>query len=181
MTARTTGRLERIATLADAAVCWLGRAVAWLALVMVLVTGAVVLLRYVFDIGWIWLQEAVTWMHAALFLLAAGYTLSKDEHVRVDIFYRRMTPVRRAIVDTVGVLVLLLPTCGWIVVSAWDYVAASWQVMESSLETGGMPGLFLLKTLIVVTPVLLALQGLALIVLRWARLGEPEAGPAAGV
>ena len=179
MSINSRGSAERIAVVADAAVCWLGRVVAWLALAMVIVTGAVVLLRYVFDIGWIWLQEAVTWMHAAVFLLAAGYTLSHDEHVRVDIFYRRMTPRRQAIVDTAGVLLLLLPTCGWIVYAAWDYVAASWQVMESSQETGGMPGLFLLKTLIVVTPVLLVLEGLALVVLRWARLGASERDPAA--
>lgn len=177
----TTGRAERIAVAADAAVCWLGRVVSWLALVMVLVTGAVVLLRYAFDVGWIWLQEAVTWMHAAVFLLAAAYTLSRDEHVRVDIFYRRMSPRRRAVVDTAGVLFLLLPTCGWIVLSAWDYVIASWQVMESSLETGGMPGLFLLKTLIVATPVLLALEGLALVVLRWTRLSDSGDGGAAGI
>src|SRR5690606_17253509 len=54
----------------------LGRAVAWLALPMVLGTFAVVVLRYVFSLGWIWMQEAVMWMHAALFLLATAYTLN---------------------------------------------------------------------------------------------------------
>ena len=181
MTDGINDRAERIAVAADAAVCWLGRAVSWLALAMVLVTGAIVLLRYAFDVGWIWLQETVTWMHAAVFLLAAGYTLSKDEHVRVDVFYRQMSARRRALVDTLGVLFLLLPTCGWIVFSAWEYVASSWAVMESSLETGGMPGLYLLKTLIVLTPLLLALEGLALIVLRWARLGETQAGETGGL
>ena len=181
MSINSRGSAERIAVVADAAVCWLGRVVAWLALAMVIVTGAVVLLRYVFDIGWIWLQEAVTWMHAAVFLLAAGYTLARDEHVRVDIFYRRMSPGRQAIVDTAGVLLLLMPTCVWITYSAWDYVLASWQVRESSLETGGMPGLFLLKTLIIVTPALLVLEGLALVVLRWARVGTAWRDRSAGL
>ena len=120
-------------------------------------------------------------MHAAVFLLAAGYTLARDEHVRVDIFFRRMSPRRQAIVDTAGVFLLLLPTCGWIAYSAWDYVVSSWQVNESSLETGGMPGLFLLKTLIIVTPALLLLEGLALVVLRWARLGASQRGRATGL
>ena len=168
--------VEKIALAVDRFACAVGRAASWLCLVMVLVTGAVVLLRYVFDIGWIWLQEAVTWIHAAVFLLAAAYTLSRDEHVRVDIVYRRTSARRRAIVDTAGVLLLLLPTCGWIAYSGWDYVVSSWQVRESSLETGGMPGLFLLKALIILTPVLVALEGLALAVLRWARLGEAEGG-----
>jgi TRAP-type mannitol/chloroaromatic compound transport system permease small subunit len=117
-------------------------------------------------------------MHATVFLLAAAYTLSRDEHVRVDIFYRGMSPRGQALVDSLGVLLLLLPTCLWIVFSAWDYVAASWQVRESSLETGGMPGLFLLKSLIIVTPVLLAIEGLALVVLRWARILSAAPGPA---
>jgi TRAP-type mannitol/chloroaromatic compound transport system permease small subunit len=162
----------------DRLVCGLGRMVSWLTVIMVLITATVVVLRYVFGVGWIWLQETVTWMHATVFLLAAAYTLSRDEHVRVDIFYRGMSPRGQALVDSLGVLLLLLPTCLWIVFSAWDYVAASWQVRESSLETGGMPGLFLLESLIIVTPVLLAIEGLALVVLRWARILSAAPGPA---
>lgn len=162
--------IEKAALVIDRSVCAVGRAASWLCLAMVLVAGVVVTLRYFFGVGWIWLQETVTWMHGAVFLLAAAYTLSLDEHVRVDVFYRGMNPRRQAVVDTLGVLLLLLPTCGWIVWSAWDYVIASWQVREASLETGGLPGLFLLKTLIVIAPALLALEGLALVVLRWARL-----------
>lgn len=170
--------LETFAHRVDRLACGLGRMVSWLTVIMVLITATVVVLRYVFGVGWIWLQETVTWMHATVFLLAAAYTLSRDEHVRVDIFYRGMSPRGQALVDSLGVLLLLLPTCLWIVFSAWDYVAASWQVRESSLETGGMPGLFLLKSLIIVTPVLLAIEGLALVVLRWARILSAAPGPA---
>lgn len=141
-------------------------------LAMVLVAGVVVTLRYFFGIGWIWLQETVTWMHAAVFMLAAAYTLSLDEHVRVDVLYRQMTPRRQAIVDTLGVLLLLLPTCGWMIWTAWDYVFSSWRFHEASLETGGLPGLFILKSLILVMPVLLILEGVAVLVLRWTRLAK---------
>jgi TRAP-type mannitol/chloroaromatic compound transport system permease small subunit len=166
----TRSGIDLIARSADRIVCGIGRAVSWLCLAMVLVAGVVVAFRYFFGIGWIWLQETVTWMHASVFLLAAAYTLSLDEHVRVDVFYRDMSPRRQVIVDTLGVLLLLLPTCGWILWSAWDYVAASWQFRESSQETGGLWGLFLLKSLILVAPILLAIEGIALVVLRWATL-----------
>ncbi len=165
---------ERIARSVDRLICVLGRAVSWLCLAMVVVTGVVVVLRYFFDVGWIWLQETVTWMHATVFLLAAGYTLSRDEHVRVDVFYSGMSPRRQAVVDTLGVLLLLLPTCGWMVWSAWDYMIASWQVHESSLETGGLHGLYLLKSLIVIAPLLVCIEGIAIVVLRWARLATPS-------
>lgn len=168
------GVAARAAAIVDRSVCWLGRAVSWLCLAMVILTGLIVALRYVFDQGWIWMQELVTWMHAAVFMLAAAYTLSRDEHVRVDIFYRRLSARGRALVDTAGVVLLLLPTCGWILYTGLDYVAASWGMLESSRETGGMPGLFLLKTLIVVTPVLLALEGIAFALRAWLAPGGPD-------
>jgi TRAP-type mannitol/chloroaromatic compound transport system permease small subunit len=165
--------LEAMLSAIERTVTWLGRAAAWLTLVMVLVTAVVVVLRYFFGIGWIWLQESVTWMHATVFLLAAAYTLARDEHVRVDIFYSRLGPRGRAVVDTAGVLLLLLPTCAWIAFTGMNYVVASWAVGEASRETGGLPGLYLLKTLIVVTPVLLALEGLALLGRRWREAAAP--------
>ncbi len=63
----------------------LGRLISWLVLIMVITVFGIVILRYVFSVGWIWLQELVTWMHAVVFLLTAGYTLSEDAHVRVDV------------------------------------------------------------------------------------------------
>jgi len=168
--------LVRWAGLAERTVSGLGSAVSWLSLAMVLATAAVVILRYFFDAGWIWMQETVTWMHAAVFMLAAGYTLALDEHVRVDIFYRKLSGRGRLFVDVFGVALLLLPTCLMILVNAWDYVAGSWAIGESSPEAGGLPGLFLLKTLIVVTPVLLILEGIAFVVRRWLQLATGEDG-----
>ena len=75
-----------------------GRLIAWFTLAMVLVTVVIVVMRYVFDAGFIWMQESVTWMHAAVFMVGAAYTLLHDEHVRVDIFYSKMSDRRRAIV-----------------------------------------------------------------------------------
>ncbi len=140
-----------------------GRLVAWLTLAMVLVTCLVVLLRYAFDTGFIWLQESVTWMHAAVFMLGAAYTFGRDEHVRVDVFYRDFGAKRKAIVDLVGVVVFLLPLAGFILWSSWDFVAASWSIREASRESGGLPYPMvpLLKSVIVVMPIALGLQGVA--------------------
>jgi len=143
----------------------LGKASAWLTLFMVLVTFVVVVLRYVFDVGLIWLQESVIWMHGFVFMVGAAYTLQQEEHVRVDIFYREMSPERRAWVDLIGVAVFLLPLCvllGW---KAFDYVAVSWQLQEASRESGGLPYplIPLLKSILVVMPVMVGLQGVALL------------------
>ena len=139
----------------------IGRAVSWLTLVMVLVTFLVVVLRYVFNLGWIWLQESVTYMHALVFMLGAAYTLGEDEHVRVDILYNRFSERGRAWVNCLGILLLLVPFCGLILFTSWDYVASAWSVHEGSPQAGGLAGVYLLKTVILVMPVLLLLQGLA--------------------
>ena len=142
-----------------------GRATAWLTLFMVLVTCVVVVLRYVFDIGFIWLQESVTWMHAVVFMLGAAYTLQRDEHVRVDVFYREVDARRKAMIDIVGVIVFLLPLCVYLGWAAWDFVAASWKLHEASRESGGLPYPMvpLLKSVLILMPVTLGLQGIALL------------------
>ncbi len=139
----------------------LGHTVAWLTLFMVLLTFLVVLLRYGFDTGWIALQESVTWLHACVFMLGASYALRRDSHVRVDIFYQKFSPRGRAWVDLLGSLLLLLPVCLFIFYASWDYVAESWEIGEGSAETGGLPALYLLKSLLLLMPALLILQGLA--------------------
>jgi TRAP-type mannitol/chloroaromatic compound transport system permease small subunit len=141
-----------------------GQIIAWLTLAMVLLTATIVIMRYVFDAGLIWMQESVTWMHAAVFMVGAAYTLLHEEHVRVDIFYRRMSARRQAIVDLVGVTVFLLPLCGFLALMAYDFAAVSWSIQESSREPGGLPYpmIPLLKSLVIVMPVAVALQGVSM-------------------
>lgn len=143
----------------------IGRLTAWLTLVMVLVTGVVVVMRYAFDAGFIWMQESVVWMHAAVFMLGAAYTLRHEEHVRVDIFYRGMSPRRQAIVDLLGVILFLLPVCGFLAYSSYDFAAAAWSMREITREPGGLPypAIPMLKSLVMIMPVTLALQGVSMI------------------
>jgi TRAP-type mannitol/chloroaromatic compound transport system permease small subunit len=142
-----------------------GHLVSWMTLLMVVVTFVIVVLRYLFDIGFIWLQESLTWMHACVFMLGAAYTLQREEHVRVDIFYREMGGKRRAYVNLFGVLLFLLPLCAFMAISGFDYAAASWRVAEESRNSGGLPypALPLLKSVLVIMPLTVGLQGIALL------------------
>lgn len=139
----------------------IGTAVAWLTLVMVLVTALVVALRYGFGIGSVALQESVTYLHCAVFMLGAAMTLERGGHVRVDILYRGWPLRRRALVDAAGSLLLLIPFAVFTLVVSWDYVLQSWLIREGSPEASGLPGVFLLKTLIPLMALLLLLQGIA--------------------
>ena len=141
-----------------------GKAIAWLTLLMLLVTFSVVLLRYMFDLGWVAMQESVVYMHATVFMLGAAYTMKHQGHVRVDIFYQRFTVKTRAWVDLIGTLLLLFPVSIFIAWMGWEYVVDAWRVHEGSREAGGLPGVFLLKSLIILMPTLLIVQGLAMLI-----------------
>lgn len=151
-----------------------GGLLGWFTLAMVLLQSAVVLLRYGLNGGSVALQDSVVYLHGAVFMLGLAYALYTGAHVRVDVFYRRMSPRRRAWVDAVGTLVFLLPLCAFIAIGSWHFAAASWAVRETSSSAGGLPGVFLLKSLIPLAAATLALQGLAELARALARLMEVE-------
>jgi len=139
----------------------IGRTAAWACLFVVAVQFIVVVMRYAFGAGSIWLSESIVYAHAALFMLAAAWTLRENGHVRVDVFYADASPRRKALIDLIGALLLLLPFMLLLLFFAIPYVARSWAIFESSRETSGIPGVFLLKTLIPLFTVLMALQGVS--------------------
>ena len=152
----------RLASLLDGISERVGRLVSWLTLGMVLATVTVVVMRYAAGVGLIWLQESINWMHSLVFMLGAAYTLKADEHVRVDVFYRGMSERGKAIVNLAGTILFLLPLCAFLLAESWQYVATSWRIAERSREAGGLPMLYLLKTVIPMMAVLLALQGISM-------------------
>ena len=140
---------------------FLCRLVSWFTLLMVLLTFLIVVLRYGFNLGWIAMQESVMYLHGMVFLLGAAHTLRVNEHVRVDIFYRRFSLKKQAKVDILGSLLLLMPVNVFIFMVSFEYVMRSWRVMEASQEAGGIPGVFLLKSLILLFAFTMLLQGIA--------------------
>jgi TRAP-type mannitol/chloroaromatic compound transport system permease small subunit len=169
--------VQRIAGGIDRITAAIGRAAAWCCLFIVLAEFAVVVMRYAFGIGSIRLQESVLYAHAALFMLAAAWTLQTDGHVRVDIFYAQASPRTKALVDLVGALVFLLPVTILIGVLSIPYVARSWTILEGSPEASGLPFVYLLKTLIPLFALLLGLQGVARALQAWLVLSGPRSAP----
>ena len=147
--------IRRIDVLND----WVGRAMSWLALLLVVVTTYDVVSRYLFRKSFVFIQELEWHLFAVLFLVAAGYTHLKGDHVRVDIFYARMSPRNRAWIDLVLGVLFLFPTCFLLIWTSIPFVVASVKVLEGSPDPGGIPGRFLLKAVIPLGFILIALQG----------------------
>jgi len=150
-----------------------GKLTAWVTLTMMLCTCFVVVARYLLGSGSIALQETVLYLHAFAFMLGTAFTLKRGGHVRVDIFYRHFSPRRRALVDAFGAVFFLLPTCGLIFWLSFDYVSNSWAIYERSAESAGLPWVYLLKTLLLVMPTLLLLQGIGEFLKAFATLRSP--------
>lgn len=139
-----------------------GQTFAWLSLAMVLICFTVVVQRYFFGFTILWMQDLYVWLNGAMFTAVAGFALMRDDHVRVDIFYRPATIRTKAIIDFIGVFIFLLPFCWVVYTYAWGYIARSWRLYEGSANVGGLPGLYILKSFILVFIVLVALQGIAM-------------------
>jgi len=140
---------------------WVGRVSAWLALLLVVVTTYDVMSRYLFRKSFVFIQEAEWHLFAILFLVAAGYTHLKGDHVRVDIFYARMSARKQAWVDLVCGVFFLFPTAFLLIWTSIPFVAASVKVLEGSPDPGGIPGRFLLKAVLPLGFVLIGLQGVS--------------------
>lgn len=152
----------------------LERLLAVAVIALVALCFALVVARYGFSAGSIAAQEALQWLHSLVFLLGAAVALQAGKHVRVDVLHQRFSPRQQALVEIVGLVLFLLPFAGFMLWISLDYVAASWSLRESSREPGGLPGVYLLKSLIPLAAVLLLLQALAELVAavrRW-RTGE---------
>ncbi len=154
--------MEKMCDIIDALNERVGRFAAWLVLAMVFITFLVVVLRYGFSFGRIAIQESITYLHAFVFMLAGAYTLKHNEHVRVDIFYQDMSIKNKAKVDLFGTLFLLLPFAVFIFWISFDYVHNAWKLLEGSREAGGLPFVYILKTLIPLMAGLLILQAISL-------------------
>ena len=124
----------------------------------------VVVLRYLFGISFIWMQETYVWMHAYIFMLGAGFTYLNDDHVRIDIIYRSSSKLYKALVDSIGIIFLLLPFLYIIWNFSYPFVYKSWQMNEISREAGGLSMLYLLKLAILLFVVLLSIQAIAKII-----------------
>ena len=154
----------------------IGRAAAWLVIIVVVLEFALVVARYLFSLGSIWASETVIYAHAAMFLLAAAWTLQANGHVRVDIFYADAKPRTKAMVDLLGAAIFLLPFAVALLWLSTPYAARSWAIFERSQEASGLPLVFVLKTLIPVFALLMGLQGVVQIIRSAAILQGQKSG-----
>lgn len=168
---------KKLADIIDQINSFVGKAVSWLVVLMVLNVFVVVVLRYMFSIGWVWMQELYVWTHAIIFMLGAGYTLLHDGHVRIDLIYRTASARYKAFVNILGSLFLALPLLFLLFSRSVPMVERSFQSLEKSAEAGGLPALYVLKAVIPLFCILFGLQFISLIIRSLEALFTPSNTP----
>ena len=154
-------RVSSVIKAIDSLTDYTGQIGSWCSLLMVMAMLLVVVLRYGFQIGSISLQESITYLNCVIFTSGVAYTLKEGAHVRVDVMYSKLRSKSKALVDLLGTLVFLGLTAGFILWTSWDYVSVSWRIREGSAESSGLPYVYVLKTSILIIPIMLLMQGLS--------------------
>ena len=135
----------------------LGKFISLMIPVMAILMIVIIVARYFFGIGLTGLQEFVMYLHAFIFLGCAGYVHYKDEHVRVDIFYRDSSNSYKNNVNFILSLFFLLPVCFVIGFYSLELIEMSWKIREVSTEAGGLGYVYIQKTLIILFPLTMIL------------------------
>ena len=141
----------------------IGKATAWLTTFLVVVVCGRVLGRIIWHSEPVWMPELEWHLFSLIFLLAAGYTLKHDRHVRVDLFYAHFSKKDKALVNLIGGLLLLIPWCLLVIWTSYGYALGSFKILEGSPNPGGLPYRFLIKFAIVGGIGLLLLQAMAMV------------------
>ncbi len=151
--------MKTIIKICDKISGFFGYIAAWLTSALVLVIIYDVLTRYFLNNSKIWVQELEWHIFALVILLGTAYTLRQNGHVRVDIIYSKLSVRKRALIDLLGVIILLIPFSLFIIYTSKDFVLSSWQCAEGSPDPGGLPARYLLKAMLPFSFLLVIIQG----------------------
>ena len=155
------------------------RAVCMLAaMVLVVSVLTIVVMRYGFGIGFIQLQNLASYTFAIFMIFSLPVCLGRDGHVRVEVLSERLSPGYRIWAEGLALVLLLIPLFGLIIVAYWPHISYSWLIRERALETGGLPGLFLVKTALPLAAFLMIIQGVSAFFRKYnAERGDPATLP----
>ena len=133
----------------------------YILLSMIVLVILTIFLRYFFSIGSISIQELIMYFHASIFMLGISYTYKENSHVKIDIFYNKLSEKNKTILSLIGVILLIIPFAIFIIFISFDMVSSSWSIFEGSSEAGGLGLVFILKSLIPLSGFLILLQALS--------------------
>jgi TRAP-type mannitol/chloroaromatic compound transport system permease small subunit len=156
--------VQRLLYVIDGISTWVGKAVAWLILVLTAVVCIEVFKRYILNAPTAWIFDLDNMLYGTLFMMCGAYTLAQDAHVRGDFLYSSMKPRTQATLDLVLYIVFFMPGIAALIYAGYDFAGDSWRIHEHSNVTADGPPVYQFKSVIPVAGALVMLQGIAEII-----------------
>ncbi len=142
----------------------IGKVVQWLTISLVLIQFSVVVLRYIYGFNSTIMQESILWIYGIMVFCSSSWAYLLDTHVRVDVAYQGFNTKRKAIVDIMGAIFLMLPLLVVLWIYVYPYVMSSWRILEKSFEADGIPAVYILKSFLLLFVVQMFLQTISEII-----------------
>ena len=133
----------------------------YILIALILLVFSTVFFRYVFNMSYIIVQEIIMYLHALIFMFGISYALKENSHVKIDVLYNTLNKKAQRVISIAGLVSFILPTALFIIYISIDMVTQSWMILEGSSEAGGLNLVFILKSLIPISGVLIFLQGIS--------------------
>ena len=133
----------------------------YILIALILLVFSTVFFRYVFNMSYIIIQEIIMYLHALIFMFGISYALKENSHVKIDVLYNTLNKKAQRVISIAGLVSFILPTALFIIYISIDMVTQSWMILEGSSEAGGLNLVFILKSLIPISGVLIFLQGIS--------------------
>lgn len=133
----------------------------YILIALILLVFFTVFFRYVFNMSYIIIQEIIMYLHALIFMFGISYALKENSHVKIDVLYNTLNKRIQRVISIAGLVSFILPTALFIIYISIDMVTQSWVIFEGSSEAGGLNLVFILKSLIPISGVLIFLQGIS--------------------
>ena len=133
----------------------------YILIVLIVLVFTTVFFRYVFNMSYIIIQEIIMYLHALIFMFGISYALKENSHVKIDVLYNTLNKRIQRVISIAGLVSFILPTALFIIYISIDMVTQSWMILEGSSEAGGLNLVFILKSLIPISGVLIFLQGIS--------------------
>jgi TRAP-type mannitol/chloroaromatic compound transport system permease small subunit len=143
---------------------WVGKAAAWLIMLLMTVVCIEVFKRYIMNSPDAWIFDVDNMMYGTLFMLCGAYTLAQNAHVRGDFLYSSMRPRTQAGLDLVLYIAFFVPGIAALIYAGFDFASDSWRIAEHSNVTANGPPVYHFKTMIPIAGIFVMLQGIAEIV-----------------
>ena len=133
----------------------------YILIVLIVLVFSTVFFRYVFNMSYIIIQEIIMYLHALIFMFGISYALKENSHVKIDVLYNTLNKRTQRVISIAGLVSFILPTALFIIYISINMVIQSWVILEGSSEAGGLNLVFILKSLIPISGVLIFLQGIS--------------------